>query len=199
MDKKQQTTQTYNQNAKDLQSRYQNVGVRKKDIELTFSFCPIAKPSVLELGCAYGREAKEILKRTPNYLGIDIAEAFIKLAQKDNPTGKFLTADMETFQFPKNLDIIFAFASMLHCDRKAIKNILDRASNSLNDGGLFFISLKYGDHREVVKKDEYGTRTFYYYTPEDIKSVAANYQIINENICELRGQEWFDLILQKPS
>ena len=199
MNKKQQTVTTYNKTAKQMQEKFENVGVRVEDVERGLSLIKKKDyPFVLEIGCAYGREAKEILKHTNRYLGIDIAEEFIKLARTEVPNGTFEVADIETFAFPKGLDLIFAFASLLHSDKEALRSIFDRAHEALNPGGIFYVSLKKGAYKEFVKEDEFGTRTFYLYEVKDIVELAGEgWEVVYEGGEELRGQEWFEVAIRR--
>ncbi len=197
MDLKKQTIETYNRSVGALAKKFANFGPRIYDIEKGFSYISKENPSVLEIGCGYGREAKEILKRTNKYLGMDISEEMIKMAREQVPEGKFIVADIEDYIFPKNLDIIFSFASLLHSDKEHLKLILERAHEALNENGILYISLKYDEYHSEAQKDEFGTRTYYFYTPEDIKELNNKYIPIYENKYEHGGQNWFSIVLKK--
>lgn len=199
LDKKQRTTDLYNKGAKFFAEKFNSFGIRIEDIERGFSYIKKENPKVLEIGCGNGRDAKEILKFTSDYLGIDISSELIKIAKKNIPEGNFEIADVENFIFPKKIDIIFSFASLLHSDKNKVQDILNRASNALNERGIFYISLKYGDYREATKKyKEFGVKTFYFYTPELMEEMARNnYEKIYTDTQELRGEKWFTIILRK--
>jgi len=198
MNKKQQTVESYNKSAKALTNKFDDIGARVEDIKRGFSYINKKNPRVLEIGCGHGREAKEITRRTSDYLGIDISEKLIEIARKENPDSKFEVADIEDYVFPKNIDIIFAFASLLHSDKNKMKKILDLAREALNKEGIFYLSLKYGDYQELAKEDEFGIRTYYFYTPELVKELAGDkYKSIYEDIQDFKGQKWFTIILQK--
>lgn len=172
--------------------------VRADDIKKAFSYIKKENPKVLELGCAYGREASEILKYTNDYFGLDCSKEFIKTARENNPNGKFEVIDFGNYNFSENIDIIFAFASLLHSDKDQVKSILDKAYTALNEKGIFYVSLKYDKYHKETKTDEFGTRTYYFYTPEDIKKLAGDeYKVLEEDEQVLRGQKWFTIILQK--
>lgn len=178
--------------------KFDNIGTRVSDVQKGFSFVTKQDPKVLEIGCGNGREAREILRHTCDYTGIDISEAMIALAKENAPTGRFEVADVENFEFPKNLDIIFSFASLLHSPQEQTRQILRACYKSLNESGISLISLKYGEYREETREDEFGLRTYYFYTPQLIKKLAGNkYKVVWEDIQELRGQKWFTIILQK--
>jgi len=198
MNKKDQTIQTYNESADSLFLRYNNIGARIGDIEETFLYTKIGNPTVMELGCGYGREAKEILKRTDDYTGIDISQRFLEIAKENNPTGKFELIDIEEYEFPDNIDIVFAFASLIHTPKEILQKIIKNIYYSLKDRGLFRLSLKYRDHyKEVTNTDEFGTRTYYYYSLDDIDEITEDFQVIKNDIVFTVGQDWIEIILQK--
>ncbi len=94
--------------------------------------------------------------------------------------------------------MIFAFASLLHSDKQAVKTILKQAAHSLNPNGIFFISLKCDEYREYLEEGPFGIRTFYFYTPDLITELAGdNYTLLKTEYQEINGQKWFSCILQK--
>lgn len=199
MNKKQETIETYNTSAKELSERYDAIGPRISDIEETFVLIHTKNPNVLEIGCGSGRDAKEILKRTNKYTGIDVSAGLLEIAQKRNPEGKFILADAEDFSFPKQVDVIFAFASLIHAEKKNLEKIFDAMYRALSPGGVARVSLKFNEHyKEVTKADAYGTRTYYLYSKEDIQSFPAQFLMLKCEINTSEGQEWLELLLQKP-
>jgi SAM-dependent methyltransferase len=197
MDAKSQTIETYKKSAHALAKKFDLIGARIRDIEKAFSYVPTKNPQVLEIGCGNGRDAKEIVTYTPHYLGIDISNELISLAQEKVPGGHFEVRDVESYQFPTSIDVIFSFASLLHSSKETVKDILDRAYASLRSGGIFFISLKYGDYHQETITDMFGTRAYYYYTPELITEMAQKYRSVYQDNQFTQGQNWFTLILQK--
>lgn len=198
MNKKDQTINTYNRSALVLADRFNKLGVRIDDVKEGFLYISKKNPFVLEIGCANGRDAKEILKYTNNYLGIDISEELIKIAKQNIPKGKFKVADVEDYIFPKNIDMIFAFASLIHSNKDNLQKILNEAHKSLCEGGIFFISMRCGEYQELTERDDFGVRTYYLYTPKDIrKIIGSRYEIIKEDVYDLRGQYWMSIILRK--
>src|SRR5580765_3199784 len=114
-DLRQITVNTYNQSAEKFVEYFAGIGSREEDINRAFELAGHPQnPSVLELGCGDGRDAKVILERTNRYRGTDISEAFISLARQNVPNGRFEVADMVDDTYSEELDIVFAFASLLH-------------------------------------------------------------------------------------
>ena len=141
VDEKKQTIEAYNKTAQKHAKKFEKLGARVKDIERALSYLNKPNPKVIEIGCGNGRDAKEIVKHTKNYLGIDLSKSLIQLAIKKAPEAKFQMADFETYQFPQNIDVIFAFASLIHSNKEGVKKVLRKAYKSLGLNGVFFISL----------------------------------------------------------
>jgi trans-aconitate methyltransferase len=200
MDKKRQTIDTYNTSAQALAEKFDRWGARLSDIDETFALIKKENPSVLEIGCGNGRDAAEIAKRTPNYLGIDISEKLIELAREKVPTTKFEVADIETYIVPRNLDIVFAFASLIHVPKSNFQRILMQMLAALNPGGAVRLSMKWNaGYIETTKDDEFGTRTYYLYSQEDIAEMAVGFTILKSELSDLRRQKWLELLLQKKA
>src|SRR3989344_3064103 len=106
----------YDQHAEVLAKKYADIGPRTSDIDLAFSLLTTPTPwHVLELGCGAGRDTTDILRYASHYTGIDFSAKMIELAQKTHPSTPFVIGDMVILPFPPDLDIAFAFASLLHC------------------------------------------------------------------------------------
>lgn len=196
----QDTVDTYNRAAEELAKYFKGIGPRVADIERAFKLAGGDKtPRVIEIGCGDGRDALEILRRTPNYLGFDVSEGMIKIARKNIPHGHFEITDAVSFNYPPGTDVVIAFASLLHLDAREVKTILNKVHSTLRPGGIFYISLKYAPaYRKFIQNDQYGSRLFYLYNPEKIRELAGNkYEEVFLSK-ELKGNtEWFEIALKK--
>lgn len=133
---RQETIDTYNRSAKELSKYFNGIGSRIKDIKLAFGLAGNPKNArVVEIGCGDGRDAKEIVKRAEWYEGFDISEELIKIARQAVPQAHFKVADAANYTFPAYLDVVFAFASLLHLNKTEVRAILDRVHKALNPGG----------------------------------------------------------------
>lgn len=103
MDKKQQTIDTYNATAGLMAKKFTGIGARVDDILQAFSYVKKSSPKVVEIGCGNGRDAREILNHTSDYIGMDVSSEMIRLTQEYLPeaTNKFVVADVEDFDFPE--------------------------------------------------------------------------------------------------
>lgn len=121
MNYRQKTINTYKLQAKELASYYAGIGDRQPDVVLVFCFLDKTNPKVIEIGCGGGRETPEIMKYTKDYTGMDVSAAMIDLARQANPGVRYEVGDIATYAFPKGIDAVFAFASLLHSSRSEIK------------------------------------------------------------------------------
>jgi len=197
---RQETVDTYNKHAAEFADYFQGIGSRRNDIEKTFELAGSPKNAkVVEIGCADGRDAKEIVKLTKNYTGFDIAEEFIKLAKANLPGVNFEVADAVTYNYSNNLDIVFAFASLLHLDKAEVKKVLEKVHAALKPGGVFFISLKRAPkYREFIKESAQGKRRFYFYNPKIIEQLAGlGYKVLFSEESLRDETDWFDIALKR--
>ena len=198
MNDRQQTIAVYDNKAKELADYFNGIGRRKTDIDKALSFINKPNPKVIEIGCGNGRDAEEILKHTNDYVGMDVSTGMIALAKKAIPTATFEVADIATYNFPPNTDIIFSFASLLHSDKHEVSDVISRAYEALSPNGIFYISLKYDTYQKKIKSDEYGERVFYFYTPEDIKELAdKRFATVHEDTQVIGDTKWFTIALQR--
>lgn len=201
MDKKEATLNTYNSHAAEFVAKFnRTTGTRLDEIKRSFQLISKDHAKVLELGCGNGSEAREILKYTDDYIGTDISEEMIRLARKNLPDARFDVADMETYEFPESLDIIFAFAVLLHVDKDIFKAILKKGYRALNPGGIFHITLKKDAYHEKTVIDAFGERTFYFYEMDDVRLLAAEtgYKMAYEDAMDLFDVSWIMVTLRKP-
>jgi SAM-dependent methyltransferase len=198
MDKKTRTSFTYNHSAEAFAKIFDTGKPRKEDIKAAFALRGKDNPLVLEVGCGSGRDAKEIMKKTDRYIGIDVAENMIKMCEKKVPDGRFYHADIESFSFPKRLDIVFAFDSLLHICIHALEKFFQTAHANLNKGGIVYISMKTGPYHEETHVDCYGIRTFYFYEPEEIKALTNGlFKTVFEEARQFDEQERFVMAFKK--
>jgi SAM-dependent methyltransferase len=194
----------YNQTATEMAEKFRRIGPRVRDIERAFSLAPANGNDnlVVEIGCGDGRDAKEIVTRTKQYIGIDPSVKLLELAKAFVPDGEFVLADALNYQYPNNICIIFSFASLLHVNQDDLAKIFSKTHAALAPKGIFYISLKWApSYQEVVKKDEFGERLFYFYTPELIQELAGQHYTTVYNDRQLRTganhAEWFTIALRK--
>lgn len=193
------TIEFYNTQAAKLQHYYKAFGAREGDIALAFALIQNKENArVLELGCGNGRDAREITRRTPLYVGIDFSEEMIKYA-KEHVDAEFMVGDYTAMELPKGNDVVFAFATLRHLDQEEMTTLLHAVYEALVPGGVFYASLNYGDmYKEEMRDDEFGVRIQHLYNPRLICKLAGpSFTSVHEAHDTVRGVEWFDIALRK--
>lgn len=194
------TVNTYDSKAKELAEKFQGIGARTDDILRAIKLCESDNDiHVVEVGCGDGRDAMEIIPRVASYIGVDPSEGLLELARKHLPKANFVQADAISFDYPAGVDIIFAFASLLHINKSDLQEALKKASHSLRPGGIYYISLKERDnYSEEVQKDQFGERMFYYYNPSIVQKLAESwFEPVYESHQQIGSTAWFTIALKK--
>lgn len=188
----------YNKAAEPYLRKYQARGVRSDDVDLALSFVQKENPFVFEVGYGGSMEAEYCLQKTSHYLGVDIAESYQKLAQQRVPNGKFVVGDIHTFSIPDGIDVVLAFASLLHSSKEQMTTILQDLHKKLNQGGVVLLSLKKGDkYQSADVTDEYTTRRFYYYDRPTLDSLLGDLYEVVHYTEQVRKEPWLTMIIQK--
>ncbi|MHA2274144.1 MAG: class I SAM-dependent methyltransferase [Candidatus Kariarchaeaceae archaeon] len=96
---------------------------------------PYNMKSILDIGCGVGLYAKSWIDRGFSYTGIDQIPFAIEVAQKQNPKGKFETADI--IEFNGNFDIVFSHTVLQHVHKNFKGLFLQKINDLLTNWGFF--------------------------------------------------------------
>lgn len=195
------TISTYDQSAKELAAFMRGIDSHADDIQRALELAGHPNHAyVVEIGCGDGRDAKEITKHVKSYIGFDPSAGLLALAPQSLPNCLFVQADALSFTYPGNIDVIFAFASLLHSPREELRDILAKIHASLKDGGILYLILKERDkYEKVQQKDRFGERVFYYYNaPLVVEMAGGSFTKVYEEHRVIGNTNWFTLALQKP-
>lgn len=202
-DMRQRTAEIYNEQAEGLSKKYGSMAPRVHDIELILELAGNPKHArVVEIGCANGRDAAEIVSRVDWYQGIDIAEEFIKRARQHVPQARFEAADAVEFEYPGELDAVIAFASFIHLDKSELRSLYKKLYKALRPGGVIYQSLKYSpEYRHEVFEDTFGPRLYYFYNLDLIQELAGpGFEVVHtrrETREGLNHASWIEIALRK--
>jgi len=194
------TIKTYDKSASGMEEYFGSKGARIFDIELGLKLAKVSDSArVVEIGCGDGRDAYELFKRVSWYEGFDPSIELLKLARRKVPGASFVLADALSYEYPQKLDVVYAFASLLHVNKSDLGVVLKNLHKSLRKGGIIYLSLKERDrYVEEVKSDSFGDRMFYYYTPQLVTRIAGNqFSVVYEDHQHIGGVDWFTLALVK--
>ncbi|MGI9590571.1 MAG: class I SAM-dependent methyltransferase [Myxococcota bacterium] len=111
---------------------------------------------ILDLGCGPGRDLLALLERGHQPVGLDGAEAFVRMARQR--TGAevwhqdFLALDLPAEAF----DGVFANATLFHVPAQELSRVLARLFTTLRPGGVLFSSNPRGRNEEGWSGSRYG-------------------------------------------
>jgi SAM-dependent methyltransferase len=195
------TVETYDNSAEALSEYFKGIGTRTDDIVLALELAGADESArVVEIGCGDGRDAEEIAKRVAWYEGFDPSEGLLKIARSRHLTnGSFVKADALTYDYPGDVDVIYAFASLLHVNQDDFKLVLNAVASALRMGGIAFLSLKEREsYQEELSEDQFGERMFYYYNPQIVEDLAgSSFRAVHENHQTIGHTNWFTMALTK--
>ncbi|MDA3441910.1 class I SAM-dependent methyltransferase [Acinetobacter bereziniae] len=100
--------------------------------------------SILDIGCGSGRDSLAFKKLGYQVEAIDYSEELVTKARE--LTG--INVRMQSFYELSELqqyDGIWACASLLHCERKHLPEVLEKILKALKVNGICYVSFKYGD------------------------------------------------------
>lgn len=200
MNKAEKTAESYSNNYNEFANEFNLSGARTKDVDLAFSLNKSGSDSVLEVGCGNGRDAQYITKLTNSYTGIDPSEKFMELTRNNVSHGTLLVEFAQNLEFkPESFGLVFAFASLLHLKKEDFKELMGKVYLWLKPGGVFYISLKKGEYRELEKVGKYGeTRYFYFYEFKDILDIKGGLELVFHEEKSFKDDTWLEVILIKP-
>lgn len=101
--------------------------------------------SILDLGCGSGRDMLAFKNLGHQVEAIDYSEELVAKARQ--LTG--LPVQLDSFyelSVQEKYEGIWACASLLHCEREKLSDVLDRILTALKPNGVCYISFKYGNH-----------------------------------------------------
>jgi SAM-dependent methyltransferase len=197
-----ETREIYDSSADEISYEYDQIGARGGDITLAFALAGNPENAqVLEIGCGHGRDAKEIMTRTPYYTGIDISGKMIDKAKNRVPEGNFEVADATSYDFKGQYDIVFAFAPFRHLKLDEVTTVIKKVYDVLRPGGIFYISSNFGEkYEETERFNTHGIRKINLYNPDIIqKHAPQGLKRVKELYDTVHGEEWFEVAFQKQA
>ena len=99
---------------------------------------------ILDLGCGSGRDAKAFIEKGYSVTAIDGSPSLCKMA-KEKLGIEVECLDFNDLNYKEEFDAVWACASLLHCSRENLPNIIDKIKNALVLNGVVYMSFKYGD------------------------------------------------------
>lgn len=153
---------------------------------------------ILDLGCGSGRDSLSFKKLGYTVTAIDLSAELVKKATQ--LTG--LEVQQRSFYDLNEIDQyhgIWACASLLHCDRHRLDDVLQKMTNALKSHGVMYLSFKYGDSdreqtgRKFTDLNEEQTAVHL----KNNRQLKLLNQWITEDQRPDRNERWLNLLVQK--
>lgn len=164
------------------------------------SFCRYLPQSgtILDVGCGSGRDALYFSQLGYKVDAFDYSETLVELARQntglDIQRGSFYDINAND-----RYTGIWACASLLHCERARLPEVLQKLVNALIDGGICYLSFKYGnqdrekDGRKFTDINELQAHNLLRTNPH----ILLLQQWISIDKRPDRGEEWLNIIFKK--
>lgn len=154
---------------------------------------------ILDLGCGPGRDTRLFLERGFRVTAVDGSEELCRLAE-DFTGQPVICSTFQEFRPGESYDGIWACASLLHLPKEEIVLVIERLSPYLREGGVFYMSFKYGSF-----SGERNGRFFTDLTEQDMDGILAGIPALGlvryaltGDVRSGRGHEkWLNVYLEK--
>jgi len=99
---------------------------------------------ILDVGCGSGRDTLAFKKKGYQVDAIDYSEELVKKASRLTGISIKLKSFYEVDDY-EAYDGIWACASLLHCERTRLKEVIGKLLSALKPNGVLYMSFKYGN------------------------------------------------------
>lgn len=196
MDKTEYTLEYYNQQAEQFVQG--TVDVEFSHLQNQFIEMLPAGGTILDLGCGSGRDSKAYKDAGFKVIAVDGSEALCKIASQYIGQ-EVICAKFQDLHIEEQLDGVWACATLLHLEKKDVISTMQRLTESLVPGGIFYASFKYGDFA-----GERNGRFFTDMTEEifadvlkEVDELSIVKQMITEDARPDRTEKWLNVFLKK--
>jgi len=157
------------------------------------------KGHILDLGCGSGRDSRAFLDAGYIVTAMDASDDVATYAEK-TIRQPVLVKSFQDISFCEQFDGVWACASLLHCPRSQIVDVLERIALSLKPNAVAYMSFKWG---ETESFDDEG-RYFNNYTLASLHKLIdqmTNLEMIDDWVesKQLRGaeQKWVNILVRR--
>jgi len=139
--------------------------------------------SILDAGCAAGRDSEYFYTKGFHVTGIDLSKKLLNLAKQKSTHVKYLIQDVRSIHFPANsFDGIFACAVLIHLKREDMLPVIQSFHRILTENGILFLLMKQGKGKADIKDGlaSYELRKFTLVELDEIKKCmkSAGFAIV---------------------
>ena len=154
---------------------------------------------VLDVGFGSGRDSLYFSAMGYDVTSLDVSERFV--AKGREILDDVVLMDVREMDYEEEFDLVWANASLLHFNEEEFAQAIERIEASLQPGGWFYVSLKFGDF-EGIRHGRY----FKYYTQDSLVDavteagslVLIDYMETEDGREGHAGEYWVNAIFIKP-
>lgn len=153
---------------------------------------------ILDLGCGSGRDTLAFINKGYIVDAIDYSEVLVK---KSSELTGVNVRNQSFYELDDNdqYDGVWACASLLHCDRNRLPDVLKRILNALRRGGVCYMSFKYGSTDR--EKDGRSFTDLNEVQSQDLLEQFLNVEILKQWITvdkrPDRDEKWLNILWKK--
>jgi SAM-dependent methyltransferase len=191
-----QTLNYYNQNATEFFNATLNVDMESL-YQAFIQYLP-QDAFILDLGCGSGRDTLAFKRKGYRVEALDYSKELVALASQQ--TGQQVR--LESFydlSDQSKFDGIWACASLLHCERHRLNEVIGRMVDALKPNGVLYMSFKYGDRDR--EKDGRNFTDLNEQQAQDLLSALDGVLLLQQWITldkRLdRTEEWLNILFKK--
>ncbi len=156
---------------------------------------------ILEIGSAYGRDAKIIEEKGFYVEKTDATKSFVDILQKDDPNARILNIISDDIN--ETYDLIIANAVFLHFNNDETRVAAKKVYDTLKLNGIFSLTLKQGEGEAWQANKGMAPRFFNFWSQDGIVELLTNlgFADINAwvNSSDGSGTTWIMVIAKKTS
>ncbi|MEM7031884.1 MAG: class I SAM-dependent methyltransferase [Chloroflexota bacterium] len=152
-----------------------------------------AGSSVLELGMGPGKDLA-LLQEHYRVTGSDSSTLFVERYRQIDPQADVVTLDAVTMDIDRQFDAIYSNKVLYHLTKADFKQSLMAQAQVLNEKGILFHALWYGDE----EADYHGVHSVYY-TEETLQdAIGDSYEILEfTRYTEMEEDDSFYVVLRR--
>ncbi|MDM1741313.1 MULTISPECIES: class I SAM-dependent methyltransferase [Acinetobacter] len=153
---------------------------------------------ILDVGCGSGRDTLAFKKKGYQVDAIDYSEELVKKASRITGIPIKLKSFYEVDDY-EAYDGIWACASLLHCERTRLKEVIGKLLSALKPNGVIYMSFKYGngdrekDGRQFTDLNEVQVKELL----NQWDDVSQLKQWITIDQRPNRSEKWLNILLKK--
>ncbi len=198
----QKTQETYRKIAADYALKWHQRGAILPELDKFAALLP-AGATMLDVGCGPGLDSAVLQDRNFTVIGLDYSYEMMRVGRDEHDHKlSFCQADMRHLPIGRQVDGIWASASLLHLQREDLLPTMQGFWRVLKPGGLLYLSVKLGQGAKWVHADKYEhdlERFFTFWQPETIDPLleTAAFQIIVRSQETGHHDEWLVRMARK--